>query len=234
MEQSILLVEDEEAMRMVVGDRLRLEGYAVDCAPDGDSGFQKATSRPFELTIFDIMLPRRSGLDLCRDVRTAGLDLPILLLTACHEPKVKAAGLEVGADDYVTKPVDMRDLSARVEALLRRKPISRPRTLRMPAPQVKPTPQSTLLTAKAASECLMPSPVAPGDRKMWEEFEPTVGARIESSKVSEAIPVLRKMLAEEQQNPLTRRDRGLLSVTEGIVGFLEDIFEGFRSPKRRK
>src|SRR5262249_50694329 len=118
-EQSILLVEDEEAMRMVLSDRLRLEGYAVDSATDGESGFAKATSLPFDLMILDVMLPGRNGFDLCRDIRRAGLATPILFLTALREP---TAGFSAGADGYITKPFDMGELSARVEALLRRSP----------------------------------------------------------------------------------------------------------------
>ena len=122
MGQNILLVEDEEAMRMVLGDRLRREGFVVDSAPDGTLGFDKATSFPFDLIILDIMLPGRNGLDLCRDVRVAGLNTPILLLTARSEIADKLVGLKLGADDYLTKPFDMTELMARVAALLRRAP----------------------------------------------------------------------------------------------------------------
>jgi DNA-binding response OmpR family regulator len=73
MNENILLVEDEQALRMIVGDRLRKQGYLVDCASDGETGFRKATSQPFDLMILDVMLQRRSGLDLCRDIRRAGL-----------------------------------------------------------------------------------------------------------------------------------------------------------------
>src|SRR5262245_55960238 len=119
-EQSILLVEDEEAMRMVLSDRLRLEGYAVDSATDKESGFAKATSLSFDLMILDVMLPGRNGFDLCRDIRRAGLATPILFLSALREPSDTVAGLGAGADAYITKPFDMGELSARVEALLRR------------------------------------------------------------------------------------------------------------------
>jgi DNA-binding response OmpR family regulator len=132
MKENILLVEDEEAMRMVVSDRLRRQGYAVDCAADGETGFRKATSLPFDLMIFDIMLPHRSGLDLCREVRSAGLDTPVLLLSADHQTLVKTTGFEVGADDYVNKPFDMMELNARVEALLRRRSSSQRTNLPQP------------------------------------------------------------------------------------------------------
>jgi two-component system alkaline phosphatase synthesis response regulator PhoP len=122
MPNSILLIEDEEALRMTLGDRLRSDGYGVDYAADGDDGFEKATSLPFDLILLDIMLPRRSGLDVCRDIRKAGLITPILMLTALGQTSDKVAGLKIGADDYVTKPFDMQELMARVEALLRRSP----------------------------------------------------------------------------------------------------------------
>ena len=104
MNESILLVEDEEGLRMTLSDRLRSEGYEVDFAADGDEGLSKATTLPFDLIILDIMLPNRSGLDVCRDVRVAGLATPILLLTARDQIADKVIGLKLGADDYVTKP----------------------------------------------------------------------------------------------------------------------------------
>jgi two-component system, OmpR family, alkaline phosphatase synthesis response regulator PhoP len=121
MNESILLVEDEEALRMTLSDRLRSEGYVVDFAIDGDEGLDKATGLPFDLIILDIMLPHRSGLDVCRDVRSAGLATPIMLLTARDQTVDKVVGLKLGADDYVTKPFDTLELMARVEALLRRR-----------------------------------------------------------------------------------------------------------------
>ncbi|HXN23851.1 MAG TPA: response regulator transcription factor, partial [Candidatus Dormibacteraeota bacterium] len=122
MNESILLVEDEEALQMTLGDRLRSEGYVVDFAADGDQGFDKATHLPFDLIILDIMLPHRNGFDLCRDIRVAGLATPILLLTARGQIAEKVMGLKSGADDYVTKPFDTLELVARIEALLRRAP----------------------------------------------------------------------------------------------------------------
>lgn len=125
MNENILLVEDEEALRMTLGDRLRSEGYAVEYACDGDEGLRKATSSPFDLVVLDVMLPRRNGVDVCRDIRQAGLITPILMLTARGLTVDKVLGLKIGADDYVTKPFEMMELMARIEALLRRAP-SRP------------------------------------------------------------------------------------------------------------
>jgi len=122
MNENILLVEDEEALRMTLSDRLRSEGYEVDCAADGEEGLNKATGLPFDLIILDVMLPHRSGFDVCRDIRTAGLATPILVLTARDQTMDKVLGFKLGADDYVTKPFDTLELMARIEALLRRVP----------------------------------------------------------------------------------------------------------------
>jgi two-component system alkaline phosphatase synthesis response regulator PhoP len=121
--ENILLVEDEQALRATLSVRLQGEGYVVDTAADGVEGFEKATTKPFDLIILDIMLPYRSGLDVCRDIRQAGLATPILFLSARHQTTDKVIGLKLGADDYVTKPFKAAELIARVEALLRRVPI---------------------------------------------------------------------------------------------------------------
>lgn len=120
MKESILIIEDEQELCLTLGDRLRNEGYYVDVAIDGKAGWEKATQLPFDLIILDIMLPYRSGLDLCTDIRGAGMATPILLLTARSQTIEKVIGLKSGADDYMTKPFDTMELLARVEALLRR------------------------------------------------------------------------------------------------------------------
>jgi two-component system, OmpR family, alkaline phosphatase synthesis response regulator PhoP len=123
MRGNVLFVEDEAALRMTVGDRLRKEGYAVESAANGEVGFEKATQLPFDLVILDVMLPKKSGFDVCREIREAGLITPILMLTARGQISDKVNGLKIGADDYLTKPFNMQELVARVEALLRRAPI---------------------------------------------------------------------------------------------------------------
>src|SRR5437016_7935048 len=123
MHESILLVEDEAALRATLSDRLRGEGYVVNTAVDGHEGFEKAANMPFDLVILDIMLPVRSGLDICRGIRQAGMATPILILTARDQTIDKVVGLKLGADDYVTKPFAAEELIARIEALLRRVPI---------------------------------------------------------------------------------------------------------------
>ena len=127
MNENILIIEDEEALRMTLSDRLLSEGYSVSCAVDGNEGFTKATGQPFDLIILDVMLPRRNGFDICRDLRKAGMATPILLLTARSQTVDKVVGLKLGADDYVTKPFEMPELLARIEALLRRTPSRQPK-----------------------------------------------------------------------------------------------------------
>lgn len=123
MNQRILIVEDEAELRSTLSLRLATAGYVVDTASDGVEGFDKATAQPFDLIILDLMLPSRSGLDVCRDIRQAGLAIPILMLTALHQTSDKIVGLKLGADDYVTKPFKAVELLARVEVLLRRVPV---------------------------------------------------------------------------------------------------------------
>jgi two-component system alkaline phosphatase synthesis response regulator PhoP len=122
MHENVLLVEDEQALRLTLGDRLRSEGYVVNVAGNGEEGLEKATRLPFDLIILDVMLPRKSGFDVCRDIRQAGLATPILMLTARGQTVDKVVGLKLGADDYVTKPFELPELLARIEALLRRAP----------------------------------------------------------------------------------------------------------------
>jgi two-component system alkaline phosphatase synthesis response regulator PhoP len=120
--ERILVVEDEEALRVALSDRLKKEDYAVESAADGEEGFQKALQGRFDLVILDVMLPGKKGFDICRDIRGAGLVVPIIMLTAKSETVDKVLGLKIGADDYVTKPFEMIELMARIEALLRRAP----------------------------------------------------------------------------------------------------------------
>jgi two-component system alkaline phosphatase synthesis response regulator PhoP len=120
--ERILVVEDEEALRVALSDRLKNEDYAVESAGDGEEGFEKALEGRFDLLILDVMLPRKKGFDICRDLRKAGLVVPIIMLTAKSETVDKVLGLKIGADDYVTKPFEMIELMARIEALLRRAP----------------------------------------------------------------------------------------------------------------
>ena len=123
MHESILLVEDEQRLRTTLAARLKSAGYVVDAAADGVQGLEKALDSPFDLIILDLTLPERNGLDICRDIRQAGLAIPILILTVRAHTVDKVVALKLGADDYVTKPFAAAELMARIEALLRRVPI---------------------------------------------------------------------------------------------------------------
>lgn len=120
MGQNILLVEDEQALCMTLSDRLSSEGYNVDCAHDGVEGLEKALRSGYDLILLDVMLPRKNGFDVCREVREAGVATPMIMLTARGDTVDKVIGLKLGADDYIAKPFEMVELMARVEALLRR------------------------------------------------------------------------------------------------------------------
>ncbi len=116
----ILIVEDEEAILMALEDDLRLEGYEVESAADGPSGLSMAEKHLYDLIILDVMLPKMDGFEVCRQLRASGVATPVLMLTAKSQEIDKVLGLELGADDYVTKPFSPRELLARVKALLRR------------------------------------------------------------------------------------------------------------------
>jgi two-component system alkaline phosphatase synthesis response regulator PhoP len=116
----ILLIEDEEGIVITLTDRLQSEGFSVDSRSDGESGYEAALEGRYDLIILDLMLPKKSGLDVCRDLRQNSVATPILMLTAKGETIDKVLGLKLGADDYLTKPFEVMELLARVEALIRR------------------------------------------------------------------------------------------------------------------
>ena len=116
----ILLVEDESGLILTLTDRLVSEGFEVESATDGMSGYEAALGGSFDLMILDVMLPKKNGYDVARDLRQKGIDTPILMLTAKGETIDKVLGLKLGADDYLTKPFEVLELLARIEALLRR------------------------------------------------------------------------------------------------------------------
>ena len=120
MSSRILLVEDEPGLVMTLSDLLAAEGHEVESATDGISGLARATAEPFDLVILDIMLPGKSGFEVCRELRQRGRDCAILMLTARSQLTDRVVGLKLGADDYLTKPFEPPELVARVEALLRR------------------------------------------------------------------------------------------------------------------
>ena len=116
----ILIVEDEPNIRMGLVDNLQIEGYEVEIAEDGEVGLKMILKGNYDLIILDVMMPKLSGFDICRTVRGKNIDTPIILLTAKGEEIDKVLGLELGADDYITKPFSLRELLARIKAILRR------------------------------------------------------------------------------------------------------------------
>jgi DNA-binding response OmpR family regulator len=120
--KKILIVEDELNMVKGLKDNLEFEGFEVDTAMEGNSGLQKVLQNQFDLILLDVMLPGVSGFDICKAARKEGVSTPIIMLTAKGEEIDKVLGLELGADDYITKPFSVRELLARIKAILRRAP----------------------------------------------------------------------------------------------------------------
>jgi DNA-binding response OmpR family regulator len=116
----ILIVEDESSVAMGLEDDLTLEGYEVEVVGDGEAACRRARQQPFDLLVLDVMLPRKDGFEVCRELRRGGLQTPIIMLTAKTQGSDKVLGLDLGADDYVTKPFSPRELRARIKAVLRR------------------------------------------------------------------------------------------------------------------
>lgn len=116
----LLVIEDEQAMLMGLKDNLEFEGYHVDIADDGGIGLNMILKNEHDLILLDVMLPTMSGFDICRSARSKGINTPVILLTAKGEEIDKVLGLELGADDYMTKPFSLRELLARIKAILRR------------------------------------------------------------------------------------------------------------------
>ena len=120
MSSRILLIEDEPGLVLTVTDLLTAEGHGVESASDGASGLAKASNGQFDLVILDVMLPKKTGYEVCRELRQAGIDTAILMLTAKTQVVDRVVGLRLGADDYLSKPFHPAELLARVDALLRR------------------------------------------------------------------------------------------------------------------
>jgi two-component system alkaline phosphatase synthesis response regulator PhoP len=120
IQRRILLVEDEESLILTLQDRLESERYEVTVARDGEAAMETASRKAFDCIVLDVALPRKNGFDVCRDLRNRGVQTPILMLTARGQLIDRVLGLKLGADDYLTKPFEMIELLARIEALLRR------------------------------------------------------------------------------------------------------------------
>ena len=120
MRQKILVIEDEPGIRLAIKDELEFEGFEVLLAEDGPTGLAAIVNAHPDLVVLDLMLPGRNGFQICQDVRAQGIRTPIIVITARNQESDKVRGLELGADDYVTKPLSLAELVARVRAVLRR------------------------------------------------------------------------------------------------------------------
>src|SRR6516162_508957 len=120
MKPRLLLIEDEATLSLLLCERLEREGYCVTSCKDGIQGLAQALNGTFDLLLLDVRLPGRSGFDVCHELRRHSANVPVLMLTARGSVKDRVKGLKIGADDYLTKPFDVTELLARIEALLRR------------------------------------------------------------------------------------------------------------------
>lgn len=127
----VLLVEDEPGAALMLAKGLREQTYAVDTAADGETALYQASVNDYDVIILDVMIPRKDGLAVCRELRTSGSTVPVLMLTARDALEDRIAGLDTGADDYLTKPFDFLELVARIRALLRRGRSIRPETIEL-------------------------------------------------------------------------------------------------------
>ena len=150
----ILLVEDEKRMANFIERGLKEERYATDVAGDGETGLSLVETNPYDLIIMDIMLPKKDGVTICKEIRGKKINVPILLLTAKSSVKDKVLGLNSGADDYLAKPFEFEELLARVQALLRRKNIDNTAALKVADLELN---QLTLQVTRAGKEIVLTS-----------------------------------------------------------------------------
>lgn len=213
----VLLIEDEQEAALPIAKALRQESHTVAIAPDGESGFERASSSPCDLIILDIRLPQKDGWEVCRDLRKSGLQIPILILTASSSFDDRVRGLDLGADDYLVKPFNIDELLARVRALLRRRPFlrspvlvldtlevdTRSRTVRRAGEFVRVT-----ATEYALLECLAQDADTLLDRdtisrRVWNEpYDPF------SNLIEEYIKRLRRKIDVQGQKALIQGRRG--------------------------
>ncbi|HEY3940090.1 MAG TPA: response regulator transcription factor [Bryobacteraceae bacterium] len=213
----LLLVEDEAEVTLMIAKALRQEAHAVDVASDGQSGLENALSHPYDLIILDIRLPVKDGWAVCRELREAGLQAPILMLTASGAYENRVKGLDLGADDYLVKPFDLNELLARVRALLRRRPLLQYPIIRVDTLEIETRSRTVRragnfvrLTAKeyALLECLardadtLLGREAISERVWNESYDPF------SNLIEEYIKRLRKKIDIEGQKSLIHARRG--------------------------
>ena len=213
----ILLVEDEPAAALMLAKGLREHTFAVDVAPDGETALEQEYLNEYDLIILDVMLPRKDGFEVCRQLRSTGSTIPILMLTARDEVENRIEGLDAGADDYLIKPFHFHELLARVRALLRRSPGLRPDVINIAdlsvdtrAQQVRLAGAAIELTAKEyalleylarrAGEVVTRSDIA---EHVWDEnFDPF------SNLIEVYIQRLRRKIDGEHEVKLIRTRRG--------------------------
>lgn len=213
----ILLVEDEQYGAQILAKGLREQSYAVDWASNGITALYQLTMNAYDLIILDVMLPRKNGLEVCRELRATGSAVPVLMLTARDSVQDRIMGLDTGADDYLVKPFDFHELLARVRALLRRGPVLRPDkltvadlTIDVPAHRVQRADRAIRLTAKEyalleylarrAGEVVTRAEIA---EHVWDDtFDPF------SNLIEVYIQRLRRKIDEEQEVKLIRTLRG--------------------------
>jgi DNA-binding response OmpR family regulator len=213
----ILLIEDEPDAAQMLAKGLREQSYAVDVATDGETAVYQAGVNDYDLVILDVMLPLKDGFEVCRELRAEGLTFPILMLTARDAPPDRVVGLDMGADDYLTKPFDFHELLARLRALLRRGPALRPETVEvadlsidMRARRVRRGGRQIELTAKEyalleylarrAGEVVSRAEIA---EHVWEEnFDPF------SNLIEVYVQRLRRKIDEGHTPKLLRTRRG--------------------------
>jgi len=213
----LLLIEDENDAARMIAKGLRQESHAVDIAVDGKSGLEKALTHLHDLIILDIRLPLKDGWIVCRELREAGLQTPILMLTANGAYEDRVRGLDLGADDYLVKPFDLNELMARVRALLRRKPLLQDPIIRVDTLEIDTRSRTVRrggkfirLTAKeyALLECLARDAGALLGReaiseRVWNEsYDPF------SNLIEEYVKRLRKKIDFEGEKPLIHARRG--------------------------
>ena len=222
----LLLIEDESDAAKLIAKGLQQDSHVVDVAGDGESGLHRALSQPYDLGGGGVRLPVKDGFTVCRELRQAGLQIPVLMLTAsaAHQDRVK--GLDLGADDYLVKPFDLDELLARVRALLRRRPLLEDSLIRVDTLEmntrsrtVKRADTFVRLTAKeyALLECLARDVETLLSReiiaeRVWNEpYDPF------SNSIEEYIKRLRKKIDVAGQKPLIHSRRGegyILTVNE--------------------
>ena len=120
MAKKLLIVEDDKNISFIISENAKIEGYECDVSYDGEDGLKKALANAYDLILLDLMLPKITGFDICRQLRREKITVPVIILTAREEEVDKILGLELGADDYITKPFSVKELFARIKANIRR------------------------------------------------------------------------------------------------------------------